>query len=84
MRTSPVLAVAALVMVTTLGGAGTAAADFCDEYEACAQGSATNSPGVGSGNLVQAPVHAPVNACGNTVTVVGIQNHTTDDVCVND
>ncbi|MBR7678471.1 chaplin, partial [Streptomyces daliensis] len=32
---------------------------------------AANSPGVGSGNLVQVPVHIPVNATGNTATVIG-------------
>lgn len=39
-----------------------------------AQGGAANSPGVGSGNAVQAPVDVPVNACGNTVSVVGLLN----------
>ncbi|AUG76256.1 hypothetical protein CFP65_1357 [Kitasatospora sp. MMS16-BH015] len=39
-----------------------------------AQGAAVNSPGVGSGNAVQAPVDIPVNACGNTVDVVGLLN----------
>jgi len=31
-----------------------------------------NSPGVTSGNVVQAPVEVPVNTCGNTVNVVGL------------
>ncbi|MFD6123832.1 chaplin, partial [Streptomyces hydrogenans] len=35
--------------------------------DAGAQGVAAYSPGVGSGNLIQVPVHIPVNACGNTV-----------------
>ena len=39
-----------------------------------AQGCATNSPGVLSGNTVQAPVDVPVNVCGNTVNVVGLLN----------
>ncbi|MEU2394425.1 chaplin [Streptomyces sp. NPDC007369] len=41
---------------------------------ASACGEAVGSPGVASGNLVQAPVHVPVNAVGNTVTVVGLLN----------
>ncbi|POX41962.1 hypothetical protein C3486_07005 [Streptomyces sp. Ru73] len=41
---------------------------------ASAAGSAQNSPGVGSGNNAQAPVDVPVNACGNTVDVVGLLN----------
>lgn len=39
-----------------------------------ANGAAVNSPGVGSGNLIQAPVHVPVNVSGNTVNVVGALN----------
>ncbi|GCD47006.1 hypothetical protein GKJPGBOP_06762 [Streptomyces paromomycinus] len=46
-----------------------------------AQGSAQGSPGVGSGNQVQAPVHAPVNACGNSVSVVGIGNPVNANGC---
>lgn len=60
-----------------LGGAGLAAAD------ACADGEATDSPGVASGNLIQAPVHIPVNVCGNTVTVIGALNTATDNTCLN-
>ncbi|MFF8639177.1 chaplin [Streptomyces sp. NPDC015345] len=41
-----------------------------------AHGKAVKSPGVGSGNLVQAPVHVPVNAVGNTATVIGALNPT--------
>jgi len=32
------------------------------------------SPGVGSGNLVQVPVHVPVNVVGNSVDVIGLLN----------
>ena len=39
-----------------------------------ADGSAVGSPGVVSGNLVQAPVHVPVNAVGNSVNVIGVLN----------
>ncbi|MBG0856391.1 chaplin [Streptomyces spinoverrucosus] len=39
-----------------------------------ATGKAEHSPGVISGNLVQAPVHVPVNAVGNSVNVVGVLN----------
>ncbi|GAA2081216.1 chaplin ChpE [Streptomyces albiaxialis] len=41
---------------------------------ATANGVATKSPGVGSGNQAQLPVHVPVNATGNTASVVGILN----------
>ncbi|GGM01186.1 small membrane protein [Streptomyces fumigatiscleroticus] len=60
-----------------LAGAGLAAAD------SGAQGAAVNSPGVLSGNVVQVPVHVPVNVCGNTVSVVGVLNPTFGNTCVN-
>ncbi|NUK12049.1 chaplin [Streptomyces lunaelactis] len=64
---------AALTMVAgslVAAGAGVASATT----GAHADGTAVNSPGVGSGNLVQAPVHIPVNAVGNTVSVIGALN----------
>ncbi|MDF6018021.1 chaplin [Streptomyces sp. JH34] len=51
---------------------------------ASADGKAVGSPGVLSGNLVQAPVHVPVNACGNSVDVVGALNPVFGNDCVND
>ncbi|WP_217238892.1 chaplin ChpH [Streptomyces sp. AC555_RSS877] len=60
-----------------LAGAGMAAA------HSGAQGAAVNSPGVLSGNVVQVPVHVPVNACGNTVSVIGLLNPAFGNTCVN-
>ncbi|MEU9336749.1 chaplin ChpG [Streptomyces sp. NPDC048290] len=59
------------------GGAGVAAAD------SGAQGAAAHSPGVLSGNVVQVPVHVPVNVCGNTINVVGLLNPAFGNTCVN-
>ncbi|MFJ8134223.1 chaplin [Streptomyces hydrogenans] len=70
------LAVALASGAVVVGGASTASAD------AGAQGVAAHSPGVGSGNLVQVPLHIPVNACGNTVSVIGLLNPTFGDTCV--
>ncbi|MFE5141772.1 chaplin [Streptomyces fagopyri] len=39
-----------------------------------AAGQAAGSPGVVSGNVIQAPVHIPVNAVGNSVNVIGLLN----------
>ena len=69
------LAVASGAMI--LAGAGGAAAD------SGAQGAAVGSPGVLSGNVIQAPIHIPVNLCGNTVSVVGALNPAFGNVCVN-
>ncbi|MFF9625918.1 chaplin [Streptomyces griseosporeus] len=49
-----------------------------------ASGTAAGSPGVLSGNSVQAPVHAPVNVCGNTVDVVGVLNPAAGNTCANE
>lgn len=58
-------------------GAGPAFAD------AGAGGAAWGSPGVLSGNVVQVPVHIPVNACGNTVSVLGLLNPAFGNACQN-
>src|SRR4051794_13054999 len=42
-----------------------------------ADGGSEGSPGVGSGNTVQLPVHLPVNVSGNTANVVGVGNAAT-------
>ncbi|MFI8461490.1 chaplin [Kitasatospora sp. NPDC085464] len=50
---------------------------------ASASGVAAGSPGVASGNSIQAPVHVPVNACGNSVNVVGVANPAFGNECGN-
>ncbi|GHB29453.1 MULTISPECIES: chaplin [Streptomyces] len=64
--------------VTLIAGgiiaAGAGAASATGHSGAGAHGTAVGSPGVASGNLVQVPVHVPVNAVGNTVNVVGLLN----------
>src|SRR5688572_9635106 len=49
---------------------GTALAD------ADAEGHASHSPGVLSGNVIQVPIHIPINVCGNTINVIGLFNPT--------
>ncbi|GAA2554665.1 MULTISPECIES: chaplin [Streptomyces] len=60
-----------------------AAAGGAAHADSGAQGAAVGSPGVLSGNSVQAPVHVPVNVCGNTVNVVGVLNPSVGNACVN-
>ncbi|MFD3874066.1 chaplin [Streptomyces sp. NPDC058623] len=66
------------VGMAVLGGASAASAD------AQADGIAVGSPGVLSGNLIQVPVHVPINICGNSVNVVGLLNPAVGNVCYND
>lgn len=70
-----ILSTAALGLL--VGGAGAAAAS------AGAEGVATNSPGVLSGNAVQVPIHIPVNLCGDTVNVIGALNPAFGNTCIN-
>ncbi|MGW2747040.1 chaplin [Streptomyces sp. NPDC001450] len=58
------------------GGGGTSG-------QATAEGAATDSPGVISGNNVQAPVHLPVNVSGNTVNAPGALNPVFGNTSVN-
>ncbi|AYC41139.1 chaplin ChpG [Streptomyces griseorubiginosus] len=71
------LALTTVAAAAVAGSAGLAAAD------AGAQGAAAHSPGVLSGNVVQVPVHVPVNVCGNTVNVIGLLNPAFGNECVN-
>ncbi|MFJ4780783.1 chaplin [Streptomyces sp. NPDC088762] len=72
---STALAVAGAALL--LGGAGVASAD------ASAHGVAAGSPGVLSGNVVQVPIHIPINVCGNSVNIIGILNPAFGNTCVN-
>lgn len=48
-----------------------------------AHGIAQHSPGVASGNVVQVPVHVPVNVCGNTVNGIALLNPAFGNTCIN-
>ncbi|MFE9880047.1 chaplin [Streptomyces sp. NPDC005784] len=48
-----------------------------------ATATASDSPGVASGNNVQVPVNVPVNLCGNTVDVVAALNPAFGNSCAN-
>ncbi|MFC9507216.1 chaplin family protein [Streptomyces sp. NPDC057002] len=76
-RIAKVGAVALGTSAVVLSGAGLAAAD------AGAKGAAIGSPGVLSGNVVQVPVHVPVNVCGNTVNIIGALNPAVGNECKN-
>ncbi|WP_055574801.1 chaplin [Streptomyces prasinopilosus] len=58
-----------------------AAAGGVAHADSGAQGAAHGSPGVLSGNSVHAPVHAPVNVCGNTVAALGVLNPSAGNSC---
>ncbi|MFD7546169.1 chaplin [Streptomyces sp. NPDC059578] len=64
-------------VLLALGAASPALAD------AGANGAAIGSPGVLSGNVIQVPVHVPINICGNSVNIIALLNPTFGNVCVN-
>jgi hypothetical protein len=65
------------------GGLAVAGTGIASAGGADACGTAVKSPGVGSGNLVQVPVHVPVNVSGNSVNVIGLLNPAFGNVAVN-
>ncbi|MFC1410589.1 chaplin [Streptacidiphilus sp. N1-12] len=71
------LVLSAVAAGLALTGAGSAVAD------AGAIGTAAGSPGFLSGNLIQVPVHVPVNICGNTVNVIALLNPAFGNTCSN-
>ncbi|MEU8621365.1 chaplin [Streptomyces sp. NPDC048623] len=76
-RIAKAVALSVGAAATVAGAAGVAAAD------AGAEAAAVHSPGVLSGNVVQVPVHVPINLCGNTVSIIGALNPAFGNTCVN-
>ncbi|MFE3604133.1 chaplin [Streptomyces sp. NPDC059096] len=71
---------AATIVAGLLLAVGAAAPAMAD---AGAEGVAVGSPGVLSGNVVQVPIHLPVNVCGNSIDVIGLLNPAFGNACVN-
>ncbi|MFJ9004376.1 chaplin [Streptomyces canus] len=70
----------AAVVAGVIMALGAATPAFAD---AEAQGVAAGSGGFLSGNVIQVPIHAAINVCGNSVNVVGVLNPAFGNVCVN-
>ena len=72
------LALTSVAAATAVAGtAGVAAAD------SGAKGVAAHSPGVLSGNVIQVPIHIPINLCGNTVNGLALLNPAFGNACLN-
>lgn len=72
------------LVLTSVAAAAVAGASGIAAADSGASGVAEHSPGVLSGNVVQVPVHVPVNVCGNTVNVIGLLNPAFGNTCIND
>ncbi|MGO4457774.1 chaplin [Streptomyces sp. M-16] len=77
MRIRTAIAAAALAAAGILGATGTAIAD------ANAEGIAVGSPGILSGNVIQVPIHVPINLCGNSINIIGALNPAAGNACIN-
>ncbi|MFF8726902.1 chaplin [Streptomyces sp. NPDC015171] len=78
MRLRSYATTAVLTGVLALAGAGGAAA----ADPGPTTGTAANSPGVLSGNVIQIPLNIPINLCGNTIDIVALLNAAAGNVCV--
>ncbi|MDI3418912.1 chaplin [Streptomyces luteolus] len=70
-------------LITVAAASGVLAVTGYAHADSGAKGGAHGSPGVASGNSVQAPIEVPVNVCGNTVNVVGLLNPAAGNDCSN-
>ncbi|MFF4900045.1 chaplin [Streptomyces sp. NPDC001068] len=73
------LAVTGAIAATLALGTTAAYAD----NGADATGTASNSPGVLSGNVIEVPVDVPVNVCGDSIDVIGLLNPAAGNACTN-
>ncbi|MFV0126660.1 chaplin [Streptomyces sp. HMX112] len=71
------------VFMSVMAGAAVMGAASVASADSGAEAVAAHSPGVLSGDVVQVPVHVPVNVCGNSVNVIGLLNPTSGNACVN-
>ncbi|BDM73144.1 hypothetical protein HEK616_66310 [Streptomyces nigrescens] len=76
---SKAVVLSAAAGIAVVGAAGMASATG----GASAAGGAVNSPGVISGNAIQIPIDIPINACGNTVNIIGLLNPAFGNNCLN-
>ncbi|MEV7733370.1 chaplin [Streptomyces sp. NPDC088921] len=70
----------AAVVAGVIMALGAATPAFAD---ADAQAVSVGSGGFLSGNVIQVPIHAAINLCGNSVNLIGALNPASGNVCVN-
>ncbi|MFE6690690.1 chaplin [Streptomyces sp. NPDC057743] len=78
---SKAVVLSAAAGIAVVGGAGMASAH--DHGGANAAGGSVGSPGVISGNVIQVPIHLPVNVCGNSINIIGLLNPAFGNTCIN-
>ncbi|GAA1187666.1 chaplin ChpF [Streptomyces hebeiensis] len=76
-RIAKAVVLSTAAVATVAGASGSAFAD------SGANAAAIGSPGVISGNVIQVPLHVPINLCGNTIDIIGLLNPAFGNVCLN-
>ncbi|WP_405718265.1 chaplin [Streptomyces sp. NBC_01537] len=84
-RIAKATAITAIAGAAVLGTAGGALAHDNDNHRhgASAEAVAVGSPGVLSGNVIQVPIHIPINVCGNSINIVALLNPAIGNTCIN-
>jgi hypothetical protein len=82
-RIAKAAAITAIAGAAVLGTAGGALANDGHRHGASAEAVAVGSPGVLSGNVIQVPIHIPINVCGNSIGVVALLNGAVGNTCIN-
>ncbi|KAF9316436.1 hypothetical protein BG003_001961 [Podila horticola] len=72
-----------IIAIALAAAAMVQAAPIDKRSDTVAQGSAANSPGWASGNVINVPVTAPTNVCGTSVSWIGLLNPATGNNCQN-
>ncbi|MFB9506049.1 chaplin family protein [Streptomyces aurantiacus] len=71
-------------LIIAAAASGAVAVTMPAYADSAADGASAHSPGVISGNTLHLPVHVPVNACGNTVNVVGLLDPAAGNSCADE
>ncbi|MEV0226988.1 chaplin [Streptomyces sp. NPDC050704] len=71
-------------MAVTVAGLAAGASAGAAVADSAADGAAVKSPGVGSGNVGQLPIHVPINVAGNTANLIGALNPAFGNQAMND
>ncbi|MEU5423183.1 chaplin [Streptomyces sp. NPDC001407] len=75
--------IAKTVVLTATVGAALAGFTGGAVADSGARGVAAGSPGIVSGNVIQVPLHVPINLCGNSIDIIGLLNAASGNTCIN-
>ncbi|RLV08841.1 chaplin [Streptomyces griseocarneus] len=71
------------ILTATFGAAIAGLTSGVAVADSDARGVAAHSPGIISGDVIQIPLHVPINLCGNSIDIIGLLNGASGNTCVN-